>query len=356
MNCLEDERLVELLDLGGLGATRPEERAHLETCDTCRDTWASVAVAGELLTAARPKALARFSRMVPFTAAAAALLAIFGVILLRRTPLPISLPVRDPLVLFTEGTPAESQGARQALLERGRKALPGLVAARPKLKGSARFQALQDLIWDIKAGAAAQDPADLAIFRKLETMKIDLAFENTKLEDILQFVRDFSGVNMILDPHVNDGVVDRFHVQNASLRTSLEIACAVKDLDFDLRYGVLYFDEPLRLWSTDPKVGTPPASSWAKPSLTLEESEVAQKLRAIPVTFDAQNVSLRSAAEFLLETTAVKITVDPAVPEGAITTKFQHLSLAHVLELLTLPYGWDFRIEGTGVVIFVPKK
>ncbi|HEV3026693.1 MAG TPA: hypothetical protein VG457_03930, partial [Planctomycetota bacterium] len=49
---------------------------------------------------------------------------------------------------------------------------------------------------------AEEDPDILAINRKLDTMKIDLAFENTKLEDILAFIRDFSGLNIILDAAV----------------------------------------------------------------------------------------------------------------------------------------------------------
>ncbi|HUR38996.1 MAG TPA: hypothetical protein VM222_05860, partial [Planctomycetota bacterium] len=53
---------------------------------------------------------------------------------------------------------------------------------------------------------AEEDPDILAINRKLDTMKIDLAFENTKLEDILAFIRDFSGLNIILDAAVRDKV------------------------------------------------------------------------------------------------------------------------------------------------------
>jgi hypothetical protein len=356
MNCLAEERFVELLDRGGLEATQPEERAHLDTCETCRDCWATIAAAGEILTDARPRTVTRATRMIPSAAAAAMLLAIIGVILVPKTPAPITKAVQDPLVLFQEGTPEEAKGARLALLKSGRKALPALAAARPKLKGSARFQALQDLIWDIKVAASAQDPADLAIFRKLETMKIDLAFENTKLEDIVAFVRSFSGLNLVVDPTVEGGIVDTFSIKDSSLRTALEVLSSVKGLEFDLRYGVLFFATPMRLWSTDPGVGLPTANHWTKQTLAPGDVEASDKLRSIRITVDMQTSPLSAIAAYLTEISALKFKVADAIPEGLMTLKVQDLVLPHALELLTLPYGCDVKIEGGAVVFFDPKK
>ena len=42
----------------------------------------------------------------------------------------------------------------------------------------------------------------LSIRRKIQTMKIDMSFEDTKLEDILAFIRDFSGLNILIDATV----------------------------------------------------------------------------------------------------------------------------------------------------------
>ncbi len=44
------------------------------------------------------------------------------------------------------------------------------------------------------------------IVRKLDCMLMDLAFENSKLEDILCFVRDFTGLNILVDARVRDKV------------------------------------------------------------------------------------------------------------------------------------------------------
>jgi hypothetical protein len=83
---------------------------------------------------------------------------------------------------------------------------------------------------------AEDDPDKLAIERKLDTMRIDLAFENTKLEDILSFVRDFSGLNLLLDAEVRDRVdpelVMSFKVQGMVLKHVLQVLTSFLNLDY----------------------------------------------------------------------------------------------------------------------------
>jgi hypothetical protein len=60
---------------------------------------------------------------------------------------------------------------------------------------------------------------------KLETMKMDLNFENTKLEDILTFVRDYSGIDIYLDvvcrEWIDPGTVLSFQTKDAVLKDVL---------------------------------------------------------------------------------------------------------------------------------------
>lgn len=85
---------------------------------------------------------------------------------------------------------------------------------------------------------AEEDPDILAINRKLDTMKIDLAFENTKLEDILAFIRDFSGLNIILDAAVRDKVdPDKpvtFKVKDLVLKNVLKLLLSQFNLDYHI--------------------------------------------------------------------------------------------------------------------------
>lgn len=91
-----------------------------------------------------------------------------------------------------------------------------------------------------EGGAAAEeaDPDILAINRKLDTMKIDLAFENTKLEDILAFIRDFSGLNILLDAAVRDKVDPEkpvtFKVKDLVLKNVLKLLLSQFNLDYHI--------------------------------------------------------------------------------------------------------------------------
>ena len=356
MSCLAEDRFVELLDQGGLDATNPDEQAHLEACDACREAWATVAAAGEVLAEARPRSTGRAGRWIPLAAAAAMLLAIFGAIATMKTPSPVTTPEKDPLVLFLEGSTGEEvKKGREALLQSGRKALPGLAAVRPRFKGNSRYDAIQSLMWDIRIAGAKQDPDQAAIVQKLDTMRIDLSFENTRVEDILAFIRDFSGLNLVLDPTLDAGEVEKYAMKNNSLRECLEVLCAVKDLDFDLKYGVVLVSKPMRLWSTDPKIGLPDANAWTKQDLNAVDLALADKIRLMRVTVDMQNAPPTSIASYL-SAIGEMATGLKSISDGPISIKASDLRLSHFLEVLTLTRGWDVRIENGAVVIFGAPK
>jgi len=355
MNCLAPERFIDLLDRGGLDAVSPEEQAHFRECDACCERWATVATAEEVLTEARPKQPGRAVRLIPLVAAAAILLTIVGIIAAGKRPLPVIRPLQDPVTLFFQGTPDESKVARAALLRTGRSALAGLVAARPKWSGSARFPDLQNLIWAIKR-ESAQDPAATPLLDKLETMKVDLQFSQSRVEDILFFLRDMSRMNLVLDPTIDGGKVDLLSVKDATLRSTLETLCSVSDLDFDVKYGVVFLSRPLRLWSTDPAVGLPAANLWRAGSPLPSDALLAEKLHSVRVTLDAQNSPLSAVAAYFQEISKLKMVETPGADSQMITVKMEDVPMEHAIELITLPFGWDARIDNGSVVLFNPKK
>jgi type II secretory pathway component GspD/PulD (secretin) len=94
----------------------------------------------------------------------------------------------------------------------------------------------ESVIRSEKSGGVEEDPDILAINRKLDTMKIDLAFDNTKLEDILAFIRDFSGLNIVLDAAVQSQVDPNktitFKVKDLVLKNVLKLLLAQVGLDY----------------------------------------------------------------------------------------------------------------------------
>jgi type II secretory pathway component GspD/PulD (secretin) len=83
-------------------------------------------------------------------------------------------------------------------------------------------------------GSLEEDPDILAINRKLDTMKIDLAFENTKLDDILSFIRDFSGLNIVVDAAVmvDPNKTVTFKVKDLVLKNVLKLLLTQLNLDY----------------------------------------------------------------------------------------------------------------------------
>lgn len=349
MSCLAEERFVEILDRGGLDATRPDERTHLDQCDACRESWASVAAAGELLSSARPKAVAK-GRLFPVLVAAAMLLTIVGVIAVRSIPSPVVSP-KDPVVLLLEGNPEEVRTAREAFLKQGRKAIPLLVAARPKFKGSARLQTLQDLIFDLKRASIQDDPDKVAVFLKLASMKVNLEFSATPMKDVVAFIRDFTSLNMILDPGIDTAMLQTLTVKDITLKDALDLIGTVMELDYDFRYGVLFFTTPMRLWSTEKGVGLPTANGWTRQVLAGRDAEARDKLPLIRVTLDMQGAPLSAIGSSLSEICGIPVAVPPALGDAPVDLKVTDVRLSHVLELLTLPQGRDVRIQDGAVKI-----
>jgi type II secretory pathway component HofQ len=108
----------------------------------------------------------------------------------------------------------------------------------------------------------------------------------------------------------------------------------------------------MRLWSTDPAVGLPAANLWRT---RTPDSVIGDKLRSFRLTIDIQNSPMSAVAQYLQEISSLKVVASPGIADALITLKIQDLSLDHAIELLTLPYGWDARIEDGTVVIFDPK-
>ncbi len=83
-----------------------------------------------------------------------------------------------------------------------------------------------------------EDPDILAMNRKLDTMKIDMQFEGAKLEDIVAFVRDFTGMNILVDAAVRDKVdLEKpvtFKVKDLVLKNTLKLLLSQFGLDYHI--------------------------------------------------------------------------------------------------------------------------
>jgi hypothetical protein len=135
--------------------------------------------------------------------------------------------------------PALEEGAKNSDAERaGRcRSLIEQLRPRPRIWGSLptanhwRSQKLQ---------GASRDVAG-----KLLKMKIDLAFDNTDIPDILSFVRDFSGLNIVGQGRIPKKAVT-FKVRNLALADVIELMTLPHGLDVRLEEGVLTIFERMK--------------------------------------------------------------------------------------------------------------
>ena len=388
MSCLSEERFVEMLDGGGLEAATGTEQSHLESCDGCQDGWASVAAAAEVLGEARPRRVERFALGFPMLVAAAILLAIFGIILLQPEndggKKPVPQTPEEIVATLVEGSEDESRRARELLSSRGYDLVPLLVACRKRYRTSPRYRDLQETIYALKRAHHADDPEKLAILERMDPIKITLGNMRGTLKYVIGLFREFTAINFVLDPGLTDEARSAeiyLDIEDMPLREALDLVCTVGDLDFDLRYGVVWISTPRRMWLGEGGDATnvlPMNNHWTDQLLVGEDKAAADKLRSLfmwiqKTMVDIMNEergisktvllddltqthgeSLITIVDLVREFTGVKLEMATGVADRPISILVSNIPLEHFLELLTIPFGLDVRIEG-GTVRVGPR-
>jgi type II secretory pathway component GspD/PulD (secretin) len=88
------------------------------------------------------------------------------------------------------------------------------------------------------------DPRYGEIKRKLDTMKVTVDFKDSAFEDALSFLRDFSGLNIVVDAEVSsklspDQLKVNLRVKDLVLKSCLKLMLSSKDLTAIYKEGVI---------------------------------------------------------------------------------------------------------------------
>jgi tetratricopeptide (TPR) repeat protein len=98
-------------------------------------------------------------------------------------------------------------------------------------KRSTTFSSLQ-------ADGGADDPEILAINRQLDTIKMTLDFQNQKLEDMVAYIREFTGLNIFIEQNLGDKFDPTkqvtFRVRDIVLRTAMRLMLDQFELDYTI--------------------------------------------------------------------------------------------------------------------------
>lgn len=92
--------------------------------------------------------------------------------------------------------------------------------------------------------SAGDDPQRDEVVSKLNNTKVSLDFRETPLQDVMDFVRELSGINIVIDPRVLEEVESEklnitVKVDDLQLGSALRLVLGLRDLTAVYRDGVL---------------------------------------------------------------------------------------------------------------------
>lgn len=83
-------------------------------------------------------------------------------------------------------------------------------------------------------------PEAAAVLDRIRSLTLDLHFVETPLEEVVEFIRMFAEVNIIMAPDLaSDPPVITFKASKLSLEATLDVMCACHGLDYHLENGVI---------------------------------------------------------------------------------------------------------------------
>jgi len=100
----------------------------------------------------------------------------------------------------------------------------------------------------------------------------------------------------------------------------------------------------------------PIANHWRSQTLADADRKVAEKLESRRIDLAFENTAIADILEFIKDFSGLKLAVRGELPKPPVTFKVKGLTVGEVLELCTLPYGWDVTIEEGAVTFFERKK
>ncbi len=240
----------------------------------------------------------------------------------------------------------------QALRKRGVAAIPALLAVRAKYRERAEYFRL---LWDLKKTAVSQDAG--AISKILEGVKVDVHFEKAPIRDVLGYVRDFADLSIDADPQASAALETSISVarKGCLVRELLDEVALRSELDWDVRYGVVWFAKPERLWGGGKTSPLPRVNGWV--TQKDSDADLAAYLKKTKVSLHYESEALEHIVDFLRDFTGKNIVVDSKIDgRTKIRVAVKDISLADTLAILTIPHGWDVELTSGVICLVDPKK
>lgn len=228
--------------------------------------------------------------------------------------------------------------ATLGLAEETKAELSALQKEFPKKYSAAVAGALKD----VKAFVARYDRKRAQ--RLLETRKVTLNFPNTPLEEVVGFLQDITGLNIVLLPSADPALPVSLRLKDISLEKALDLILAADgDLERKIVRNTLLIGKDMDAVK---------AKKWSRKEIEADP-ELAWKVlsRSMSVNFD--QTPFVEVCNFLRDLSGLKLvlskTVESANPD--ITLRLKGVGLRDLLTLLTGSHGFRWSVEAGAIRI-----
>lgn len=207
----------------------------------------------------------------------------------------------------------------------------------------------------LAAPLAAQEPAPppppekkdarAEIEQVLASRKVTLNFPDTPVEEVVAFLQDLTGLNVVLDPRVDLQAVVNLQVRDLGLGKALGLICEGAGLKHRVWCDVLY------LAPKDATLPDPPA---------LPEGDgAAKKVREQRMTLNFDQTPLKDALSFVRDVTGLDALVTSEASklarDATVTLRLRNVPLASALSLALVPHGLTWGLKD-GALVVEPRK
>lgn len=175
--------------------------------------------------------------------------------------------------------------------------------------------------------------------------KVTLDFSGTPLKDVVQFMREVTGVDLYVDPGSKTGdVTVDLKVSNLAVESALKLILGLKKLESKLACGGVVIGTAKRLKVYPDALPKRPAADGGNPA----HAEAYDALAGKKIALSFNGVPLGDVMSFIEAVSDAKIPVDKALmkPGTTITINARNLPLPHALQRIAAAIDGQLRFEG----------
>ncbi|MGE0707994.1 MAG: hypothetical protein AB7N76_14860 [Planctomycetota bacterium] len=185
------------------------------------------------------------------------------------------------------------------------------------------------------------------LLKRLKTQKVTLNFDGTPLDSALDFVRDISGINIVVLPDVRlDQASVTLQLKDVSLEKALELMLAsAGDVEHKATMGLLVIGKDLR--SVAPH-------RWTRAEVQSSPA-AAEKIMVRRVTLNFPGTELTEVVAFLKDILGVNVVLneDARKANPKVSIRVRNVPCEAALSAMLGPQGMEFYLDEVGIRIRV---